>query len=111
MSWPGGVHGSEEEAEALHARVQGGGRLCPTTNFFARGEISAKRWTILEAAVCDEDAKTIAEELTLSEAAVRGRLERMRKKFCDLVEERALSHRRSRQEEREVSERSDAAAA
>jgi len=68
-------------------------------------------WEILEAVVCDEDAKTIAEELNPSEAAVRGRLERMRKKFCDLVEERGLSHLRLRQEEREDSERSDAAAA
>jgi len=70
-----------------------------------------ERWEILEAVVCDEDAKTIAEELTLSEAAVRGRLERMRKNLCDLVGPRGLSHLRSRQEEREESERSDAAAA
>lgn len=70
-------------------------------DLFARGEMPQHGWHILEAVACDEDAKTIAQELGLTEAAVRGRLKRMRKKFCDLVEEQGLSHLRLWTEEDE----------
>ena len=63
-------------------------------DLFARGEMPQHGWEILEAVVCDVDAKTIANELELTEAAVRGRLKRMRAKFCELVEEQGLSHLR-----------------
>lgn len=80
-------------------------------DLFARGEMPDKGWEILEAVVCDEDAKTIGEELRLSEAAVRGRLKRMRKKFCELVDEMGLSHLRLREEQEENPEESDEAVA
>lgn len=70
-------------------------------DLFACGRMPEHGWHILEAVVCDEDAKTIAQELELTESAVRGRLKRMRKKFCELVEEQGLSHLRLRTEDDE----------
>jgi DNA-directed RNA polymerase specialized sigma24 family protein len=70
-------------------------------DLFARGEMPGHGWAILEAVVCDEATKAIAEELELSNEAVRGRLKRMRKRFCERVEEQGLSHLRLRTKDAE----------
>lgn len=75
-------------------------------DLFVRGRMPQHGWHILEAVVCDEGAKTIAQELKLTEAAVRGRLKRMRSKFCDLVDEHGLSHLRRRTEDGESEDES-----
>lgn len=54
-----------------------------------------------------EPASRLAQELGLTEAAVRGRLRRMRQKFCDLVEELGLSHLRLPTEDDESEGESD----
>jgi DNA-directed RNA polymerase specialized sigma24 family protein len=70
-------------------------------DLLAGGKMPKDAWHILEAIICDEDAKTIAEELGITENAVRGRLKRMREKFCKLVEEEGLSELRLPVEEEE----------